>query len=237
MPSPPSSSSFLAMTAPPERTQCFSWGPLCPCATFLQAQTHLELLNISQFCFFSSLLQSPSVGTGLGGVAARLGGAVLWGSVGRGWCGVCESLQCWGQQCHRGHSVQVMLQEMPPQKGQWALRDCVITVYFTRSEIWFVPTLLAWCSTRLAVLVHRQFLLLFTGIFPEGKLFFLFFSLALQNHSNWQEGSQGGTALDTILREKIIIIKRRRMKVNSLNRVFQEVLGMWSSLPLPGSSS
>lgn len=181
MPLPPSSSSFLAMTAPPERTQyvCFSWGAPCSCAPFLQAQTHLELLNISQFCFFfSSQLQSPSVGTGLGGVTARLGGAVLWGRVGRGWSGVCESLQGWGQQCHRGHLVQVMLQEMPPRKGLWALRDCVITSHFTRSE----RTAHLICSHFACLVLHAfgcswcigSFFYCSQGFFQRGNYFFFF---------------------------------------------------------------
>lgn len=190
------------------------------------------------FAFFSSQLQSPSVGTGLGGVTARLGGAVLWGRVGRGWSGVCESLQGWGQQCHRGHLVQVMLQEMPPRKGLWALRDCVITSHFTRSE----RTAHLICSHFACLVLHAfgcswcigSFFYCSQGFFQRGNYFYFFFSLALQNHSNWQEGSQGGTALDTDLREKIIIIKRRRMKANSLTRVFQEVVGTWSSLPRPG---
>lgn len=131
VPPPPSSSSFLAMTAPPGWTQgvCFSWGggavPPCPIPTSRVTPSYSVCRN---FALFSSLLHSPGMGTGLGGVTAPPGGAVLWGS--RGWCGVCKSLQCWGQQCHQGHSVQVM----PPQKGQWAVRDCVISSHFTRSE-------------------------------------------------------------------------------------------------------
>lgn len=188
--------------------------PPCPIPTSRVTPSYSVCCN---FVLFSSLLHSPGMGTGLGGVTAPPGGAVLWGS--RGWCGVCKSLQCWGQQCHQGHSVQVM----PPQKGQWAVRDCVISSHFTRSErtarvgshfaCWVLHTFdCFWCI--------GSFFYCSQGFFQRGNsIFFLFFfSLALQNHSNWREGSRRGAALGTVLREEIVI-KRRRMKANSFTNV------------------